>query len=83
MPPTTDNYDNKVNKHLFKDDYSERTLMDAVELTNKQVNNMEEIQELFKDYYYDYRDKTDSKPSNLSTIKDYKEIKTGTKPQTA
>lgn len=80
IPPKEDNYDSKMNNHMFRDSFSKKSIMDAIEILEEKVKDIDEIQELFKDYYYDYREKpAESKPSYLSTMKD---CKTATKPQT-
>jgi len=83
VPPKEDNFDSKIHTHLFKDDYSEKSLADAIGILENQVKDIDEVQELFKEYYYDYREKADFRTSNLTTIKESREIKTGTKPMTS
>lgn len=58
--------------------------MNAIEIMNNEVKNLDEIQDLFKDYYFDYREKAEWKVSHFSTIKEWKDpFKLGTKPQTS
>lgn len=52
-----DNYDTSNSTYLFKDGYSKKSLKDAKELMDGTVRSIEDIQEHFKNYYYDYRDK--------------------------
>jgi hypothetical protein len=33
--------------------------MNAIEIMNNEVKNLDEIQDLFKDYYFDYREKAE------------------------
>ena len=82
-PPASDNYDNKVGSHLFKDSYSQKSLNFAKEILEGKVKSLEDIQNLFKDYYYDYREKDDSKISFVSTLNNGKDIKWKTKIQTS
>lgn len=83
IPPKEDNYDSKIHLQPFKDDYSQKSLTNAIELLDNKVNSLDEIQSVFKDYYYDFREHDDYKISHMSSFKDYKEIKTGTKPNTS
>eukprot|EP00345_Euplotes_harpa_P007988 CAMPEP_0168349946 /NCGR_PEP_ID=MMETSP0213-20121227/20782_1 /TAXON_ID=151035 /ORGANISM="Euplotes harpa, Strain FSP1.4" /LENGTH=72 /DNA_ID=CAMNT_0008360111 /DNA_START=831 /DNA_END=1049 /DNA_ORIENTATION=- len=71
-----------MTNHLFKDSYSKKSIMDAVEMLNNGIKDLNGIQNLFKNYYYDYREKAECKVSNVSTIKECKDPKVGTKPQT-
>ena len=83
MPPRQDNFDNKSSHFIFKDDYSLRSLNEAEALMDGKINDIGEVQEMFKNYYYDYREiQDDSRQAELMTLKDCREYKTGTKPQT-
>jgi ribosome-binding protein aMBF1 (putative translation factor) len=75
QPPPADNYDDRIGHNIFKDSYSQKSLSNAMEILNNKVRSMEEIQSLFKDYYFDYRDKTGDKVSSIATIKELKETK--------
>lgn len=83
VPPKQDNFDNKSSHFIFKDDYSMISLNEAKNLMEGKINNVDEVQEMFKDYYYDYRDKkNEPRQAHIMTLKDLREYKTGTKPQT-
>lgn len=65
IPPKIDNYDSKYTNYDFKDHYSLMSLKEAKGMIDKEIKDVDDIQNYFKDYYYDFREKqTESRHLN-------------------
>ena len=81
IPISKENYDTKATSYAFRDDYSIKSLKDAIGMMEGKIQDVEDIQEYFKDYYFDHREKKIESGLYNSTV--FKDFKTpGTKPQT-
>ncbi|CAI2371738.1 unnamed protein product [Moneuplotes crassus] len=56
-PPKKDNYDGRNSSHMFKDDYSKKSLEEVKGMMDGAIKEVDDLQNRFKNYYYDYREK--------------------------
>ena len=80
IPMKKENYDTRATSYAFKDEFSLKSLKDAIGMMDNEIQAVEDVQNYFKDYYFDYREKVESRNNYSTMLKESKA--TGTKPQT-